>query len=66
MMREEVGMNKEAVKHLSEREMVPGRIPVTELKDLKHLVEYADDDTIIRIVFTEDESDEGKGAEKAE
>ena len=66
MTREEAVMNKEAVEHRSERETVPGRIPVTELKDLKQLVEDADDDTIVRVVITEDEPDEGNGAEKAE
>ena len=59
-------MNKETVKHRSERETIPGRIPITGLKDLKQLVEGADDDTIIRVVFTEDEPDERSGAEKAE
>ena len=47
-------------------ETVPGGIPVTGLKDLKQLVEEADDDTIIRFVFAEDEPEERNGAEKAE
>ena len=59
-------MNKEAVKQRCVRENVPGGIPVTGLKDLKQLVEEADDDTIIRFVFAEDEPEERNGAEKAE
>ena len=59
-------MNKEAVKQRCVRETVPGGIPVTGLKDLKQLVEEADDDTIIRLVFAEDEPEERNGAEKDE
>ena len=36
------------------------------LKELKKIVEGADENTIIRVIFTEDEPDEGDGAEEAD
>ena len=36
------------------------------LEELRQLVEDADDDTIIRVIFTEDEPDERNGAEESE
>ena len=36
------------------------------LKELKKIVDDADENTIIRVIFTEDEPDEGDGAEEAD
>jgi len=59
-------MNEKDMNDRAGTKTIPEKDFESGLKELKKIVDDADENTIIRVVFTEDEPDEGDGAEEAD